>query len=618
METSSCPKFQQAMNTSGNLQTGHSSSVFAFSQRGEDGRPLVIPETHPNWWKSCTCYQIWPASFKDSNGDGLGDIPGILSKLDYLHNLGVDVIWLSPMYASPQIDMGYDISDYNAVYPAYGTMADMDSLINGLHQRGMKLILDLVVNHTSDQHSWFQESRKSRGRENEHVDWYIWKDPKIIDGKKMPPNNWGAFFGGGAWEYVEERDQYYLHLFDRRMPDLNWENPRTRKAIRDSAIRFWFEKGVDGFRIDTAGLYSKVQTFPDGEVEERFAPYGSPGKYCFNGPRIHEFYKEMRAKVLDEFGDPMMVGELGGCTLKEILQYVSSDERELSMVFDFDLALVGNRANVPLHEVIHWTLPEMKAALKKTQDLVANTKAWSSIFAENHDLPRSVSRYGPTDWKYHDKASKLLAMLLGTFSGTLFLYQGQEIGMTNIPESWSADDLRDVATLDYWNTMKKDYPGDKEMLQKAWRGICAYSRDNARTPVQWSGEKHAGFTAGKPWMRVNDNYKDINVATQLDTSDSILNFWRKILTIRKEHAEIFVQGRYHVHDYDDLNTFTFEKKAASGRSAIVILNFTEEEQPFKVPDTLRGKLKCLVSNNSSPTGPLSAWEGRVYVEQEEN
>jgi oligo-1,6-glucosidase len=616
-ETKSGPKFEQAMNIV-NSDTAPTSSIFTFNDRGKDGKAFAKPETHPNWWKSCTCYQIWPASFKDSNGDGLGDIPGILSKLDYLHDLGVDVIWLSPMYASPQVDMGYDISDYNAVYPPYGTMVDMESLIDGLHLRGMRLILDLVVNHTSDQHKWFQESKKGRDRKNEYADWYIWRDPKIIDGKKMPPNNWGAFFGGSAWEYVEERDQYYLHLFERRMPDLNWENPTTRKAIRDSSMRFWFEKGVDGFRVDTASLYSKVQTFPDGEVGRRFAPYGSPTKYCVNGPRIHEFYKEMRAKVLDEFDDPMMVGELGGCTFKEILQYVSSDERELSMVFDFELATLGGAHKVPFHEVTGWTLPEMKTALKKTQDLVANPKTWSTIFAENHDIPRSISTYGTTDLKYHDKASKVLAMLLGTLSGTLFPYQGQEIGMTNIPESWSVDDLRDVASLNYWKKIKKDYPKDKEMLQKAWQGICAYSRDNARTPVQWSDKKHAGFTTGQPWMRVNDNYEDINIAAQLGKSDSVLHFWTKMLKIRKEYAEIFVQGGYCVYEYDDLNTFTFEKKAASGRSAMVMLNFGEEEQPFKVPDTLQGKLmKCLISNNPTPKGPLSAWEGRVYVEQEE-
>jgi oligo-1,6-glucosidase len=592
------------------------SGQFAFTTSESDGKPLATTSEHPNWWKTGTCYQIWPASFKDSNGDGLGDIPGILSKLDYVHDLGIDIIWLSPMYASPQIDMGYDISDYNAVYPRYGTMEDMDLLIKGVHDRGMKIILDLVINHTSDQHHWFQDSKKTKT--GKYADWYIWKDPKILeDGTKAPPNNWGAFFGGSAWEYVESRDQYYLHLFARQMPDLNWENEETRMGIHESALRFWFRKGVNGFRIDTCALYSKVQTYPDGPIGGRSKPYGDPSEFVSGGPRIHEFYREMRKEVLDDFGDPMMVGELGALPIEQILKYISSDRHEISMVFDFSLVTLGGAMKMPWHEIGSWTLPELKMALKKTQDLVANTKAWSTVFAENHDIPRSISRWGTTDPRMRDRAAKMLAILFGTLSGTLFLYQGQEIGMTNIdPDTWDISDCQDVATLNYWDEMKRQYPGDKEMLHKVWLAICKYSRDNARTPVQWSGEAHAGFTTGKPWMRVNDNYEEINVAKQMDDDQSIRSFWKRILKLRKVHADLFVQGRYHVHYQEAPHTITFEKKAASGKVALVMLNFTPEYQRVEIPPLLeKRKLEAVIANVPIPGHHLSPWEGRVYIER---
>ena len=494
----------------------------------------------------------------------------------------------------------------------------MDALICGLHDRGMRIILDLVVNHTSDQHHWFQESRKSR--KGKYADWYIWKDPKIDEnGMKQPPNNWGANFGGSTWEWVAEREQYYLHLFAKEQPDLNWECVETRKAIHESALSFWFEKGVDGFRIDTANLYSKVQSFPDGVVEPhgRLAPYAEAGPYVANGPRIHEFYKEIRSDVLDKYDDPMMVGELGGCTIPQILEYVSSDERELSMVFDFDFVAVGDMHRKPWHEIKGkgFDLPEIKTALKKTQDLVANPKGWSSMLAENHDIPRSIDRFGTTDPKYREKASKVLAMMLGTLSGTLFVYQGQEIGMTNIPESWGIDDIKDLNSINYYNKVKKEHPGDKKFLHKAWLGIVKYSRDNARTPVQWDSSKHAGFSKNKPWMRVNDNYKNINVANQLDDKHSIRSFWKRMIKLRKEHADLFIQGAYLVHDFDDEKTFTFEKTNTNGKKSLVMLNFSDEEQTFKLPKTFEGKsMRCLISNEDSPGEKLGPWEGRIYVE----
>ncbi|KAF8853486.1 glycoside hydrolase [Acephala macrosclerotiorum] len=599
------------------------SSAFAWNaSKVEEDSKLHSNET-PNWWKLGTVYQIWPASFKDSNGDGIGDIPGILEKLDYLQDLGVDIIWLSPMYASPQKDMGYDISDYNAVEPKFGTMKDMEKLIKALHDRGMKLLLDLVINHTSDQHAWFKESRKSRT--NKHSDWYIWKDPKIDEnGKKHPPNNWGSFFGGPAWTYAPERDQYYLHLFDTSQPDINWENAETRQAVHETALRFWFEKGVDGFRVDAATIYSKVQTFPDALVTPEMAPYGDGHKYCVNGPRIHEFYQEIRKSVLDNYGDPMMVGEFGILTIKEILKYIGKDRRELSMAFDFGFTTVGGTKLKPFHDDQVWTLPEMKTALNKTQDLVAGKDGWSTIFGENHDIPRSISRFGTvgrgeagkTDPKYRERASKLLAMMLGSLSGTLFIYQGQEIGMTNIPSDWSPKDLRDIVSLNYLKEIQDEYPNDEEMLQRAWQMIVNLGRDNARTPVQWSDDDHAGFTSGQPWMRVNDNYKDINVASQLRTNESILRFWMQILSFRKKHIDVFLQGQYHVHDFDNLHTFCFEKKAANGKSALVMLNFTSEDRSASVLETFKDKkMKLAISNVANPEGYLSPWEGRIYLEE---
>lgn len=490
-------------------------------------------------------YQIWPASYKDSNGDGLGDIPGILTKLDYIKDLGIDTIWLSPQYESPQKDMGYDISNYEAIYPPYGTMEDMDKLIDGVHARGMQIILDLVINHTSDQHAWFQESKESR--DNPKADWYIWRDPKIVDGVKCPPNNWGDIFGAGytsAWEYVPGRDQYYLHLFEKEQPDLNWENPETRRAIYESAIEFWLKKGIDGFRVDTVNLYDKSRGIHDVDVVRPEHPFQISGveKIVLNGPRMHEFLKEIRKEVLDKYGDVVMVGECAGVSAEDILAYVGEQRRELNLIFDFDIVTVDGNHKVPKHEITVPSLPDIKAAFKKTQDLCNGTDAWTSVFMENHDQARSISRYATEDPQYHDRAGKLLAMLLGTLSGTLFLYQGQEIGMTNVPYSWDPTDLQDVGAVNYWKNHKKTYANDEKMLARGKWGLIRTARDNARTPVQWDDGPNAGFTTGKPWMKINDNYRDINVARQVADPNSIHAFWRRMLKLRKEHSDVFVQG----------------------------------------------------------------------------
>jgi len=567
--------------------------------------------TSPEWWKDIVVYQIWPASYKDSNGDGLGDLQGIIGTLDYLKDLGVTCIWLSPMYASPQYDMGYDISNYEDIYPPYGTMADMDELIRQVHARGMKMVLDLVINHCSSEHAWFQESKKDKT--NPKADWFHWRPPRMIDGKRHPPNNWRAIFGGSAWDYVPERDEYYLHLFEPEQPDLNWENPVSRQAVYDSAIRFWLKKGIDGFRVDVANMYSKNLDFPDVPAEDIGAEF-LLGDYN-NGPRIHEYYREIRRDVLNEFGEVLMIGECAFTPFDEVLKYVSAERKEMDMIFDFDIVTLGGNMVKPRHEMFRQSLQDFKSAILKVQQFSAGTDAWATVFGENHDNGRSIPRFATDDPEYRVKAGKLLAMLFGTLTGTLFIYQGQEIGMTNIPQDWTIDDLKDISALKYWREIIAKYPDDKELHQRGLRGLQLGGRDNARTPVQWNSEANAGFTTGTPWMRVHDNYKEVNVEAQLDDPESLLSFWKQVVKLRKSHSELFVHGDFEIHDFDDENVFTYTKKARDGKNkALVVLNFTENDQSFRLPEGVENsKLELLVSNVDEPKDKLSAWEGRVYV-----
>jgi oligo-1,6-glucosidase len=560
----------------------------------------------PRWWKDGTAYQIWPASYKDSNGDGYGDIPGIISTLDYLKDLGIDIIWLSPMYDSPQHDMGYDIANYEDVWPKFGTMADMDELIEKVHSRGMRLLLDLVVNHTSDEHKWFQESKKSNN--NPYSDWYIWRDPKYdAEGNRQPPNNWKSFFGGSAWEYVAERDQYYLHLFAKQQPDLNWENEVTRKAVYKSAIEFWLDKGIDGFRVDVVNLYSKDVTYPD------VVPGASIASQCVNGPRMHEFLQEQRRDVLEKYGDVALVGELGSTDAEEIMNYISADRRELDMIFDFGILEVGGRFEVEPHETWKHKLPEFKEGILKVQNFLKRSDAWATVFAENHDQGRSLSRYATDEPKSREKAAKMMAILLGTLSGTLFLYQGQEIGMVNVPKDWGPEYLRDIAAVNYYKSMNERYTGDEKILQSAISGLQRVGRDNARTPVQWSAEKYAGFSTVEPWIRVHDNYEEVNIAAQEKDPHSVLAFWKKMLKLRKDHADVLVHGQFELFDYEDLNIFTYVKDY-QGKKVLVALNFSDEEQAFAVPSSVEGrKLNLLIANFDDLRSKLSPWEARAYL-----
>ncbi|MDD3204413.1 MAG: alpha-glucosidase [Lachnospiraceae bacterium] len=535
------------------------------------------------WWKESVVYQIYPKSFKDSNGDGVGDIQGIISKLDYLKELGVDVLWISPMYASPMDDNGYDISDYRAIYEEYGTMEDFKALLKEAHDRKIKILMDLVVNHTSDEHAWFIESRKSI--ESPYRDYYIWKNGK--QGKE--PNNWGACFGGSAWEYDKQTDMYYLHCFSKKQPDLNWENPRVRTEVFDM-MNWWCEIGIDGFRMDVISMISKVQTYPDGEVNGGL--YGNSSPFVMNGPRVHEFLQEMNREVLSRY-DIMTVGEAAGVTVEEAKKYANEDDSELNMVFQFEHVSIGD-GRFGKWTTKRFDLVELKRILSKWQTELKG-KAWNSLYLGNHDQPRSVSRFGDDRPEYREVSAKMLATCIHMMQGTPYIYQGEELGMTNAGFE-QLTDYRDIETLNiYQELTEAKLISSEEMMQC----IKARSRDNARTPVQWDDGANAGFTTGNPWIAVIDNYKEINAADQVARADSVYHYYQKLIQLRKEN-EIIVYGTYELLNPEDTNTFmytrTYEKE-----KLLVLLNFTEKEQLVSIPEEFStGKASCMISNYENP------------------
>ncbi|KAL2132495.1 hypothetical protein VTI74DRAFT_3738 [Chaetomium olivicolor] len=584
---------------------------------------MADTSTRP-WWKDAVCYQIYPASFKDSNGDGLGDIPGILSKIDYLKDLGVDVIWVSPMYDSPQVDMGYDISDYEKVYPPYGTLKDMEDLIEACHMRGMKLILDLVVNHTSDQHAWFKESRSSK--DNPKRDWYIWKAPRYAeDGTRLPPTNWRSYFSGSTWEYDEHTGEYYLHLFAKEQPDLNWENEETRKAIYESAMRFWLDKGVDGFRVDVVNMYSKGVEFKDAPiVDPRF--YEQPAwVYYANGPRIHEFLREMDQEVLNHY-DAVTVGELPHTPdPKQVLQYVGASDKQLSMVFQFDIVDIGQGKEHKYH-FEEWKLPLFKGIIAKWQQFIQGTDGWTTVFCENHDQGRSISRFCSDAPSARVPSAKLLALMLCSLTGTLFIYQGQEIGMINVPRSWPITSYRDIESVNFYHAMAAQSDNDPAEMDYVMRSLQILGRDNARLPMQWSGERHAGFTECEsgPWMKVHDLYGEINVAREFERGEGgVLGFWKRMIKFRKQYMEVLVHGDFEGFGMDEEETFVFGKKGRGGERAMVVLNFTGEEQEVELPGPGYEGLVFKVGSYDDAgekeeaaegrVRRLRPWEGRLYL-----
>jgi oligo-1,6-glucosidase len=570
------------------------------------------------WWKEATFYQIYPASFNDSNADGWGDIPGILQKIDYIASLGVDAVWLSPHYDSPQIDMGYDISDYENVYPPYGTVEDVENLIDACHKNDMKIILDLVVNHTSDLHAWFKESRSSKT--NAKRDWYFWRPARYDEnGNRMPPTNWRSYFAGGTWTWDEHTQEYYLHLYDKSQPDLNWENEDCRRAIYDSAMRFWLDKGIDGFRVDTVNKYSKVLPFADAPIVDTTSDIQPAAQMWCNGPRIHEFIKGMNRDVLSHYrtydDQPVVtVGELSLCSETDsVVPYVSAMETELDMVFQFDITHLGQ--GPPgcnnKYDFAEWTLPEMKRIVEKWQCFIEGTDAWTTVFNENHDNGRSVSRYANDAPEWREKSAKMLAISLMAQTGTLFLYQGQEIGMVNAPKNWDMDEYKDVESKNYWHEAinLSENGTDPTRKERINHGLQLMARDHARLPFQWEDSVNAGFSTGQPWMRVHDDYKTINAAQQEKDDDSVLSFYKRMLRLRKEHKDVFVYGTFELLDAEDPDTFVYRKRYEE-KTVLVALNFTTKPQPS--PDTK--EMKLLASSYAKGTPDmLQPLEGRIYI-----
>ena len=546
------------------------------------------------WWKEAVVYQIYPRSFCDSNGDGIGDLNGITSKLDYLKELGIDVIWLSPVYKSPNDDNGYDISDYEDIMTEFGTMDDFDKMLAAAHERGIKIVMDLVVNHTSDEHPWFVESRSSK--DNEKRDYYIWKEGK--DGKE--PTNWGSAFSGPAWKYDEKTDMYYLHLFSVKQPDLNWENPKVRKEVFDMMTR-WCEKGIDGFRMDVISLISKPEGYPDAKV---VGLYGDMG-ICANGPKVHDYLKEMNEKVLSKF-DIMTVGETAGVTLEEAKKYANTDGSELNMVFQFEhMDLDGG-------EKFKWStqpmpLVPLKENLSKWQKGLDGV-AWNSLYFCNHDQPRIVSRLGDESDAYRELSAKCIATCLHMMQGTPYVYQGEELGMTNTVFN-SVDDFRDLESINaYRELVESGLYTDEDMFPK----IAHKSRDNARTPMQWDASENAGFTTGKPWIAVNPNYKKINVADQLKREDSVFHYYQKLIRLRKEN-EIIVYGNYELLLPEDENIFAYVR-TLDNQKLLVVCNFSKSEQKFDFSGYENAKV--LISNynrDARKDGILKPYEATVLL-----
>ncbi|WP_400243647.1 alpha-glucosidase [Niallia sp. JL1B1071] len=556
---------------------------------------------HKKWWKESVVYQIYPRSFMDSNGDGIGDLQGIISKLDYLKNLGVDVIWLSPVYESPNDDNGYDISDYQAIMREFGTMGDWDELLKEIHRRDMKLIMDLVVNHSSDEHKWFVEAKKSK--ENPYRDYYIWRKGK--DGKE--PNNWYSNFGGSAWQYDEQTDEYYLHLFSKKQPDLNWENPTLRNEIYEM-MQWWLDKGIDGFRMDVINFISKPEEMPDGEPKP-WKKYASGSKYYRNGPRIHEYLQEMNKMVLSNY-DVMTVGEMPGVTPELAEIYTQEEKKELNMVFQFEHMGLDNGPNGKW-DLKPLDLLDLKKNLTKWQKALED-KGWNSLYFNNHDQPRIVSRFG-NDGPLRVESAKMLATLLHMMKGTPYIYQGEEIGMTNVQFD-SIEDYRDIEIHQFYQEQLEEGLS----VGKIMESIYAKGRDNSRTPMQWDHTENAGFTTGTPWIKVNTNYKKVNVKGAIADPNSIYHYYRKLIELRKEH-EVIVYGNYDLLLENHPEIFAY-KRSLNGETLVVICNFSEKEIETNVlQEVTFDSCEMLISNyqdsDKEEEGEmiLLPYEARVYL-----
>ena len=513
-----------------------------------------------NWWKEAVAYQVYPRSFNDTNNDGIGDLPGVIEKLDYLKDLGIDVIWLSPMYKSPNDDNGYDISDYQDIMDEFGTMEDFDCLLKGVHDRGMKLILDLVVNHTSDEHPWFIESKSSK--ENPKRDWYIWADPKD-DGSE--PNNWESIFNGSTWQFDETTNQYYFHLFSKKQPDLNWDNPEVRESVFNM-MNWWFEKGIDGFRVDAITHIKK--TFEAGDLP---VPEGKKYAPAFdvdmNQPGIHNWLQEMKDESLSQY-DIMTVGEANGVNPDNAEEWVGEDKGKFNMIFQFEHLGLWSTGDS------QFDVKSYKEVLNRWQKRLEGI-GWNALFIENHDQPRRVSTWG-NDKDYWFESATSHAVVYFLQQGTPFIYQGQEIGMTNYPFE-SIETFNDVAVRNEYKIVKEQ-GGDVDQLLDKYR---MENRDNSRTPMQWNDSTNGGFTEGKPWFPVNPNYRDINVAHQLEDEHSVLNFYKKLIQLKKSH-EIYTYGQFDLIDAENENVFAYTRQL-EGKTVVVAGNLTDKQSSLTLP-----------------------------------
>ena len=550
------------------------------------------------WWKEAVIYQIYPRSFADSNGDGIGDLNGITEHLDYLSELGIDVIWLSPVYQSPNDDNGYDISDYRAIMADFGTMADFDRLLTEAHARHIRIVMDLVVNHTSDEHPWFIESRKSK--DNPYRDYYIWKDPR--DGGA--PNKWASCFSGPAWQYDEQTGQYYLHCFSRKQPDLNWDNPKVRDEVFD-LMDWWCQKGIDGFRMDVISMISKHPDFPDGPVHED--GYSDMFAYVCNGPHVHEYLQEMNRRVLSRY-DLLTVGEAAGVTVEEAKKYANSEGTELGMVFHFEHTDGAANSEAVIGK---WTknppkMPYVRKILNKWQTELEG-KAWGSLYWDNHDQPRAVSRFGNDAPQWRVKSAKMLATVLHMQKGTPYIYQGEEIGMTNM-HFHSVADCADIEEKNAWQELVVD----KKLVDGKTLLACfdTVARDNARTPMQWDDTQNAGFTTGKPWLALNPNYTDINVKAALADKDSVFYYYQQLIKLRHTYP-IIVYGRFRPLLEDSGEIYAYQREL-DGQVLTVAANWTEREVPCNLLDGLPGR-ELIANYAAHKNGWLQPYEARVIL-----
>ncbi len=548
--------------------------------------------TEKKWWKEAVVYQIYPRSFKDSNGDGVGDLRGIIEKLDYIKSLGVDVIWLNPIFASPNDDNGYDISDYRAIMDEFGTMADFDEMLKGMHERGLKLVLDLVVNHSSDEHFWFQESRQAR--DNPYRNYYHWWEAE----KGTPPKRWSFFDEkADAWRFDEQTNSYYLHYFSVKQPDLNWENPKVREEVYD-IVKYWFDKGIDGFRMDVITFISK--DIPFVELPEKY--HGNFVQYYAEGPRLHEYLQEMNQTVLSKY-DVMTVAEGPGTTTENVLEFVDEARGELNMSYHFEISNLGHKDLAKkLIDPKGWSFSEFKEVFRKW-DAVFADKGWGTVYLGNHDFPRMVSRWGNDSPEFREVSSKMLSTFLLTMRGTPYYYFGDELGMTNIRFD-KIEDYRDIMTVNLHKLIGSEGGDVKEFMESQ----KIIGRDNGRTPFQWDSTPNAGFTTGAPWLKINPNYVEINAESQEHDENSVLNYFRKLIRFRKENL-VLIYGESEFLDLQNESVFAYTRQL-EGIKLLILLNFTNNEASANVEFDL-SQTKVLLGNYQAFEGKLKAYQAVI-------